>query len=726
MFKCNNCDKSYKSQSRFLKHKYNCVDNRPTESRTKTITKIKEELEEEPEEELEEELEEEPEEEHDTKLGYSSDKSRRSTRSGYNSDRSLRSESGYGSDRSLRSGYSSDRSRRRSLMGRETDIVKIRDLVDRLRRDKKRYKQEILDLKSDARTLEYTENNLRNEILLISTEKQELNEKLSDLVKQNEEVISKYSDGENTLTQLNQQRTYLINYTKELTDKLNQHDQKSKEILQRQTLNSEKIIELKDKRIQELASLIIHNATKHTNDMEKLKNDLEQIHEKEKTEIESKFSGVIRNLTSSNVLVKNEIVSQKEEYEQQLNTLRKDYETKLKDTTEKLKSSWASDVIEQRKELNKTIQSQKSYILELDIKLENYTKLYEEYLEKYNTTIREKSESIVEYKKELDTIFDDRLQQEVVKIKRQYDTDDDIKLLKDEIEGYKKQLLQFKQNAVYTNSNITTKTNELNEYKNETEKLISKLRSDVKKIQDKREKESLYNSRRTRTIRNEYEKKLSEYKVQVSDLEHKIALQHNYKIDLNKNQNDNQKLREELNLSKLIIVNEREKFKKDDNQLQTKSNEDMRTIKKEINAKDTEIDMYKKKLLVNHTEHANEKEQLQDRIVSLIKEQDELLSRVQSTERINDLMKIEIKKEKENFNKQLTILETYKNDNNNSIDYIKDKLTETEQELEKFKAMSKDLHQRLLVRSDDFRRAKNRVVDLENLLEHTVKKFSNN
>jgi len=762
MFKCNNCDKSYKSQSRFLKHKYNCIDKQSKKSRPKKITKI--------EEEPEEELEEEPEEitnevsDNDTKSGYGSDRSRRSTKSGYGSDRSrrstksgygsdrsrrstksgygsdrslrsesgygsdrsLRSESGYGSDRSLRSGYSSYRPSRRSLMGRDTDIVKIRDLVDRLRRDKKRYKQEILDLKSDARTLEYTENNLRNEILLISTEKQELNEKLSDLVKENEEVISKYSDGENTLTQLNQQRTYLIKYTKELTDKLNQHDQKSKEILQKQTQNSEKIIELKDKRIQELASLIIKNATKHTNDMEKLKIDLEKIHEKEKAEIETKFSGVIRNLTSSNVMIKNEIVSQKEEYEQQLNTLRTDYETKLKDTTEKLKSNWASDVIEQRKELNKTIQSQKSYILELDIKLENYTKLYEEYLEKYNTTIREKSESIVDYKKDLDKIFDDRLQQEVVKIKRQYETDNDIKLLKDEIEGYKKQLLHFKQNAIHTNSNITTKTNEFKEYKNETEKLISKLRSDVKKIQDKREKESIYNSKRTRTIRSEYEKTLSEYKVQISDLEHKIASQHKYKIDLDKNQNDNQKLREELNLSKLIIVNEREKFKKEYEQLQIKNDEDMKMVQKELKLKNTEIDTYKKKLLVNHTESNTNKEKLQDKIVSLLKEQDELLSRVQSTERINELMKSEMKREKENFNKQLTILESYKNDNNNSIDYIKDKLIVTEKELEKFKAMSKDLHQRLMVRSDDFRRAKNRVVDLENLLENTVKKFSNN
>lgn len=312
MFKCNNCDKTYKSQSRFLKHKYSCIEKQE-KSRDKKITiSIKE---------SNKELKEEDEvSENDCKSGYGSDRSRRS----------MRSESGYGSDRSMRTDYSSNRSRRRLLKGRDTDIVKIRDLVDRLRRDKKRYKQEILDLKSDTRTLEYTENNLRNELLLISTEKQELNEKISDLVKENEEVISKYSDGENTLTQLNQQRTYLINYIKELTDKLNQHDQKSKEIIQKQTTNSEKIIELKDKRIHELASVIIKNVNKHTNDMDKLKVDLEKIHEKEKSEIETKFSNVIRNLTSINVLLKNELVSTKEEYEKQLNSLHIDYENKIK------------------------------------------------------------------------------------------------------------------------------------------------------------------------------------------------------------------------------------------------------------------------------------------------------------------------------------------------------------------------------------------------------------
>ena len=107
-------------------------------------------------------------------------------------------------------------------------------------------------------------------------------------------------------------------------------------------------------------------------------------------------------------------------------------------------------------------------------------------------------------------------------------------------------------------------------------------------------------------------------------------------------------------------------------------------------------------------------------------EHEELTNQIQSSEKTNNLLVSEIKRNKESFNKQLSILEKYKDDNDNGISYIKEKLSETEKELEKYKTMSQDLHQRLLVRSDEFNRTKNRVVDLENLLENTVKKFTNN
>ena len=612
------------------------------------------------------------------------------------------------------------------MIGRDTDIVKIRDLVDRLKKDKKRYKQEILDLKSDTRTLEYTENNLRNELLLISTEKQELNEKLTDLIRENEEVISKYSNGENTLTQLNQQRTYLIKYTKELTDKLNQHDQKSKEILQKQTTNSEKIIELKDKRIHELASVIMKNVNKHTADMEKLKTELEHIHEKEKSEIESKFSTVIRNLTSNSVLAKNTLMNVKEESKDQLNTLRKEYENKLKSTTEKLKSNWSSDVIEQRKESNKIILKQKSDIVELNIKLENYTKLYEEYVEKYNNIIKEKSKDIVEYKTEIDKTFDDRLQQEIEKIKRQYETNNDIKKMNDEIEGYKKQIVQLKQTMIYTNTDITNTKKKFNEYKDNTDNIILKLNEDIKKIQSKREKDSIHSSKQTQIIRDNCNKKITEHKMQISELETTIESLHNYKNELDKIRNDEQQLKEKLNLTKLIVVNEREKFKREYQELIDKNKKEIDNMNKHISTKDNQIDTYKKKLLVYHDENNTIKSNLEQQITKMKTEHEELTNQIQSSEKTNNLLVSEIKRNKESFNKQLSILEKYKDDNDNGISYIKEKLSETEKELEKYKTMSQDLHQRLLVRSDEFNRTKNRVVDLENLLENTVKKFTNN
>ena len=612
------------------------------------------------------------------------------------------------------------------MIGRDTDIVKIRDLVDRLKKDKKRYKQEILDLKSDTRTLEYTENNLRNELLLISTEKQELNEKLTDLIRENEEVISKYSNGENTLTQLNQQRTYLIKYTKELTDKLNQHDQKSKEILQKQTTNSEKIIELKDKRIHELASVIMKNVNKHTADMEKLKTELEHIHEKEKSEIESKFSTVIRNLTSNSVLAKNTLMNVKEESKDQLNTLRKEYENKLKSTTEKLKSNWSSDVIEQRKESNKIILKQKSDIVELNIKLENYTKLYEEYVEKYNNIIKEKSKDIVEYKTEIDKTFDDRLQQEIEKIKRQYETNNDIKKMNDEIEGYKKQIVQLKQTMIYTNTDITNTKKKFNEYKDNTDNIILKLNEDIKKIQSKREKDSIHSSKQTQIIRDNCNKKITEHKMQISELETTIESLHNYKNELDKIRNDEQQLKEKLNLTKLIVVNEREKFKREYQELIDKNKKEIDNMNKHISTKDNQIDTYKKKLLVYHDENNTIKSNLEQQITKMKTEHEELTNQIQSSEKTNNLLVSEIKRNKESFNKQLSILEKYKDDNDNGISYIKEKLSETEKEVEKYKTMSQDLHQRLLVRSDEFNRTKNRVVDLENLLENTVKKFTNN
>ena len=679
MFKCNNCDKTYKSHSRFLKHKYICVEKQEKNSGIKKIPKIivKESNEEEPYMNSNSRMRKSTR----SDIDYTSDRSRRSTRSDidYTSDRprrkSTRTDIDYDSDNSMRMRNSFDSSHRHKLIGRDTDIVEIRDLVDRLRRDKKRYKQEILDLKGDTRKLEYTENKLRNELLLISSEKQELNEKLSNLIKENEEVISKYSDGENTLTQLNQQRTYLINYTKELTDKLNQHDQKSEEILKKQTENSEEIIEMKDKRIHELASVIMKNVNKHTNDMEKLKTDLEKIHEKEKSEIEAKFSNVIRNLTSNNLLMKNQIISNKEEYEKQLNTLRTDYEKKLKDTSEQLKSSWSSDVIEQRKELNKTITKQKS---------------------------------------------------DIEKIKQQYENSNDIKVLKDEIEGYKKQIVQLKQNVTHMKTTVTNTSSNFKEYKDNTDNIISKLNEDVKKIQTKREKDAIYNSRRIKTISNDYENQLTEHKLKITDLEYTITSLHNYKIELDEIRTNEQKLKEELNLTKMIIINEREKFNKEYHQLIDKNKKDMDDMNKLITEKDMEIDTYKKKLLVYHNENNTDKKKLEQQITIMKKEHQELLHTVQSTEKINDLMKNELKREKENFNKQLSILERYKEDNDNGISYIKEKLSETEKELEKFKTMSKDLHQRLLVRSDDFKRAKNRVIDLENLLENTVKKFTTN
>lgn len=125
---------------------------------------------------------------------------------------------------------------------------------------------------------------------------------------------------------------------------------------------------------------------------------------------------------------------------------------KSKNEKERLKKNWSSDVIEQKRNFKSTNEKNNSYIIELETKLENFTKLYEEYLNKYNTVIRDKSSSINEYKNDLEKIFDERIQQKVDNFKRQYEIDNDIKLFRDEIEDYKKQTVRL-QSVIVNNTN---------------------------------------------------------------------------------------------------------------------------------------------------------------------------------------------------------------------------------------------------------------------------------
>ena len=757
MFKCSKCNKTYKSQGRFLKHKYNCIEKKSNNSYD-----IKEE-------------QDKPEtNEDEIKRGYDSDISRRSTRSGYDSDISRRSTRTDRSRRSTRSGYDSDISRRSTRSGydsrkhntslsRDKDISKIRVLVEKLKRDKKRYKQEIVNLKSDTRTLEDTENNLRNELLLISTEKEELNEKLSDVIRENEEVINKYSDDENTLSQLNQQRTFLIQYTKELTDKLNQHDTKSKEIINRQSTNNEKLISLKDNRIRELASIIINNTNKHTKDIESLKTELEKIHEKEKTDIESKFSNVIHTLTSNNVSLKKQLIFYKEENDNQLKTIKTEYEKKIDDITNNLKKEWRSDITEQKKLFNITISKNNSYISELELKSENSTNLYQEYLDKYNKIIKDKSTNIMEYKNELNNSYNDRIMNETIKLQKQYEVDtsivsqhkETIKNLQDKIKQdsinfmkrvktiqiqHETKLSEFKQRITEletldkkNNTELDTKAreiniikieldtakkriilqqNEYNKYKQETSKTISELEQEIKRVI-----KSGNNSKRIKLCK-EYKKTIEDNNLYISKLQHQITTLNIHKTE---SQDNIKRLKEELRISNMLKLNEIEKFKREYETI-------VENIKKELNTKTQEVETsntygnnLKRKVVLEQAINIK----LNNTIKEITNERDGLLTENKSKENIINLMKKEIVENKENFYKQLSILEQYKNDNTNNTVYVQEKLAQTTSELDTFKTKYRDIRQRLMKNTEELKQSKKRAIDLENLLENALKKFTN-
>ena len=123
---------------------------------------------------------------------------------------------------------------------------------------------------------------------------------------------------------------------------------------------------------------------------------------------------------------------------------------------------------------------------------------------------------------------------------------------------------------------------------------------------------------------------------------------------MDKHKEIGEKLKEELNLSKLILVNEREKFKKEYQELIVKHKTNIDDINKNITEKDKDINTYKQRLLVYHNEHKVKEEKSEQQILGMKREQDELTSRLQSTEKVNQLLKNEmIKEERDSYNRNI-------------------------------------------------------------------------
>jgi len=116
---------------------------------------------------------------------------------------------------------------------------------------------------------------------------------------------------------------------------------------------------------------------------------------------------------------------------------------------------------------------------------------------------------------------------------------------------------------------------------------------------------------------------------------------------------------------------------------------------------------------------------LNNTIKEITNERDGLLTENKSKENIINLMKKEIVENKENFYKQLSILEQYKNDNTNNTVYVQEKLAQTTSELDTFKTKYRDIRQRLMKNTEELKQSKKRAIDLENLLENALKKFTN-
>ena len=101
-----------------------------------------------------------------------------------------------------------------------------------------------------------------------------------------------------------------------------------------------------------------------------------------------------------------------------------------------------------------------------------------------------------------------------------------------------------------------------------------------------------------------------------------------------------------------------------------------------------------------------------------------LNSRLLETQKALDVLQRQSISDKQHYNKQLDVLSKYKNDDEIGVTFLKEKLSETENERDKFKNMSKDVHQRLLLRANDLKKAKDRIYELEGMLENTIKKFT--
>ena len=803
MFKCGNCDKIYKTHTRYLKHKYNCIeitDNTTKDEiiETDTGSVIEDDI---VEDNIEDDIVEDNnyqnmDDDLQSVMTYRTDRTDRTDRDILQLKQTI-SKIKFDKNKykfqffELKTKFkkiqqNEDKLRQQlSLVSSERDDIREKLLsfnhdISSLHNDKNNYKTQLITMLSTVKDNERNEMKLKEHITSINDRKKELKEKLqhvysekkelknqiTTLTNKHDELNRKYLLVNNTVSELTNNNKLLSTRIQELTNDIKVHDLKTNKLSEMK----DGIIKSKDIRIQEISSDFLRRINEYNTEIEKYKKEIQQMELQMVTINTRNQAKVDDGLKASLLMLKNKLDDTTNSYEGKLKNLQDVHDKNITELKTQMSDVLNTKITSHEHEKKQLVSNYETKLNELTNIVNEKETLYKKSLENYKTLEASKNDDVSKIKKELEDRFRSEYTNRLEKLKLNYDNDkkvieDDIQTLNNKLKYsqndythiknlYTKNLEEHKniQNELNTKLDITTKQyndtlHELSTFKISQSKENSRIRTNyevklkeqsseidiqknsiIKLTNENKElkskiEELVKSHKDTGTVKDEqYQKSLTNIKNSVSLTLNDIEMKHqdvviSYKNKIKELENDKVQLLKLSQITKEEYTKENIKTKQTYEQHKKELDDTITNMKKELTRISTELINKRTEYLKALNNETTRKKELETT--------NELLnSRLLETQKALDVLQRQSISDKQHYNKQLDVLSKYKNDDEIGVTFLKEKLSETENERDKFKNMSKDVHQRLLLRANDLKKAKDRIYELEGMLENTIKKFN--
>ena len=623
-----------------------------------------------------------------------------------------------------------------------------------------------MKLKEHITSINDRKKELKEKLQHVYSEKKELKNQITTLTNKHDELNRKYLLVNNNVSELTNNNKLLSTRIQELTNDIKVHDLKTNKLSEMK----DGIIKSKDIRIQEISSDFLRRINEYNTEIEKYKKEIQQMELQMVTINTRNQAKVDDGLKASLLMLKNKLDDTTNSYEGKLKNLQDVHDKNITELKTQMSDVLNTKITSHEHEKKQLVSNYETKLNELTNIVNEKETLYKKSLENYKTLEASKNDDVSKIKKELEDRFRSEYTNRLEKLKLNYDNDkkvieDDIQTLNNKLKYsqndythiknlYTKNLEEHKniQNELNTKLDITTKQynntlHELSTFKISQSKENSRIRTNyevklkeqsseidiqknsiIKLTNENKElkskiEELVKSHKDTGTVKDEqYQKSLTNIKNSVSLTLNDIEMKHqdvviSYKNKIKELENDKVQLLKLAQITKEEYAKENVKTKQTYEQHKKELDDTITNMKKELTRISTELINKRTEYLKALNNETTRKKELETT--------NELLnSRLLETQKALDVLQRQSISDKQHYNKQLDVLSKYKNDDEIGVTFLKEKLSETENERDKFKNMSKDVHQRLLLRANDLKKAKDRIYELEGMLENTIKKFT--